>query len=293
MDLTVHGRALRILDRIAIGSIATLYRCRIGDGSDQVEGVLKIARDARTNDLLGNEAAILRQLHSAVKADRFAAFLPNVLESFAFGNGTSSAPRWANVLRMHPALRSPDELYTLTEVRTHYQNGLDPRDVAWIWRRLLNVLGFIHAHDVVHAAVLPVHVLIEPLEHKLLLVDFCAAVAGASQKRRPPVMINGGYDAWYTREQATGVPPASGLDISFGARCMIELLGGDPLSGAMPSTLDPALTRHFERCIHIDPAAKADAWKLLDDFDQLIETLWGPRKFRVLAMPPKQPLLGR
>ena len=196
IDVAVHDRTYRVMDRLEIGSICMLYRCRFKDGSDDVEGVFKIAHDPRTNDLVSNEAAVLRQLHLAKSAGEFAAFLPKVVESFALGDG-SSTPRWANVMRMHKGIHSPDELYTLADVRTQYPAGLGPRDVAWMWRRLLSVLGFIHSQDVVHSAVLPTHVLIEPREHKLLLVDFCAARTDALKSRRPPTLINGGYDEWY------------------------------------------------------------------------------------------------
>jgi len=31
----------------------------------------------------------------------------------------------------------------------------------------------------------------------------------------------------------------------------------------------------------------SDAWKLMEDFDKVIEALWGPRQFQVLTMPPR------
>ena len=68
---------------------------------------------------------------------------------------------------------------------------------------------------------------------------------------------------------------------------MIELLGGEPVSAELPATVDPALMRHFRRVAEAD-GTQLDAWKLLGDFDTLIEALWGPRKFHVLVMPPKK-----
>ena len=44
--------------------------------------------------------------------------------------------------------------------RAAYPDGVDPRDVAWMWRRLLVALGLAHRAGVVHGAVLPEHVLI-------------------------------------------------------------------------------------------------------------------------------------
>ena len=43
MDVIVASRTYRVLDRIAIGSISSIYRCRFNDGSREVEGVCKVA----------------------------------------------------------------------------------------------------------------------------------------------------------------------------------------------------------------------------------------------------------
>ncbi|HEY7090559.1 MAG TPA: hypothetical protein VH518_20845, partial [Tepidisphaeraceae bacterium] len=100
----------------------------------------------------------------------------------------------------------------------------------------------------------------------------------------PLTIISAGYRDWYKRENALRNVPTPKLDISFGARCMIELLGGDPVTPALPASVDAGLQRHFSRCID----SGGDAAKLLGDFDQLIEALWGPRQFRELPLPPKR-----
>jgi hypothetical protein len=301
LDLTADdGSTVRVLDRIDYGSICSIYRCRrtpAGGGGD-AEGICKIARDPRTNDLVANEAAILRRLHGARDAARFAPFLPALAATAQVADADPAAPpRRANVLRFDAHLGSPaDDLYSLGEVRAHYRDGLDPRDMAWIWRRLLAVLGFAHADAaVVHGAVLPMHVLIEPREHKLVLIDWCCAAHEPARNRRPLVILTGGFDAWYDPAVRRGAPPVPGLDIAMGARCMIELTGGDAASGRFPASVDPALQRYFDRCLaagetgRTDPAtATADARRLQADFDRLIEVLWGRRRFRVFEMPPRR-----
>ena len=289
LAVNVGRQSYQVLDRIAVGSIATVYRCAFSAGSKRVEGTFKIARDARTNDLILNEAQVLRRLRAVDAEARFTPFFPTITESIPFPDQPPGPSRHANILRMHEEIRSPaDELYTLAEVREQYPAGLDGRDVAWIWRRLLSVLGFIHTHDVVHAAVLPMHVLIEPREHKLVLVDWCCAVSGASADSAPLRLITGGYTPWYKREGALKQPPTPTLDIALAARCMIELMGGDPVAAQLAPAVDPALLRYFRRCVETGSSgARPDAWKLLEDFDRLIEALWGPREFRVFKMPPK------
>jgi hypothetical protein len=46
---------------------------------------------------------------------------------------------------------------------------------------------------------------------------------------------------------------------------------------------DPAIKRHLERAAE----SNAPAFKLLEDFDRLIEALWGPRQFRPFTMPQR------
>jgi hypothetical protein len=284
--VAVGPRTYRVLDRLANGSICSLYRCQFTEDSRQVECIFKIASDPRTNRLVTNEADVLRRLHALDIEQRFTPFLPTVQESFAFADD-SPTPRQANILRMHEAIGSPDELYTLTEVKSCYPAGLDSRHVAWIWRRLLTVLGFAHTNDVVHCAILPAHILIEPREHKLILVDWCAAQHEPHRIHTPPAIISGSHMAWYKRQGGTRTPPTPALDIGLAARSMIDLLGGDPVGAHFPAGVAPALQRHFQRCLGTGPASHLDAHQLLDDFDRLIEVLWGPRKFAILTLPPK------
>src|SRR5215218_459684 len=195
MEVVGRGRVYRVSDRLAIGSICTIYRCHFpADGGD-VEGTFKVARDTSTNPHVGNEADVLRKLHAANDAERYAPFLPVVEDTLDVGGGDDGSPpaRRANVLRMHKGIHSADELYSLEEVRVAHPAGLEARDMAWIWRRLLAVLGFAHAHDVVHTALLPMHVLIEPREHKLLLVDWCAAIQDARRSPRLPALLSAGH----------------------------------------------------------------------------------------------------
>ncbi len=287
LQIKCGSRVYRVLDRIAIGSISTVYHCRFRGIVNDIEGVFKIARDACANDLVANEARILTRLRSIDVDRRFSPFFPELMDSLAYGDDTSAPPRQANVMRLHDDIRSPDELYTLEEVRQQYSSGLDERDMAWIWRRLLTVLGFAHSHRIAHGAVLPVHVLIEPREHKLVLVDWCSAVDDPAQIARPRLIVSAEYQQWYAGENAGGRTPTPALDVALAARCMIDLVGGDPVQAKFPASVDSSLQRYFKRCVGQGFSSALSAWRLLDDFDSLIDALWGPRKFRTFAMPPK------
>src|SRR5688500_1374762 len=71
LDVRTPKHVYRVLDRIAYGELANVYRCRFVANGREVEGVMKIGRDARTNQPLRNEARVLDQLHAADHERRF------------------------------------------------------------------------------------------------------------------------------------------------------------------------------------------------------------------------------
>ncbi len=60
----------------------------------------------------------------------------------------------------------------MSEVIAAYPKGLDFRDVAWMYKRLLSGLGFVAEMGVVHGAILPSHVLVHPTGHGAKIIDW-------------------------------------------------------------------------------------------------------------------------
>lgn len=200
-------------------------------------GVLKVVRVVADGYLLVREAAVLREL--AVNADpRFLPYIPRLIDKFRYKTGNTV--RQANVIS-----RAPDGFVGLDRIGT----GLDPRDVAWIWRRMLVAVGLAHRAGIAHGAVLPRHVLVHPVDHGLILVDWCQA-----QDLTPAGSIAG----------ARG-------DVQAVTRCVAGLLGEHPRA-----------MRAFVRGCLLRPPA--DAWALLAELDELLETLYGPRTYRPLHL---------
>lgn len=279
--LNIGAREYLVEDRLAVGSICTIYRCRLPADPQPLRGIFKIARESRVNPLLANEAAILQSLSRADSAGRFAPFLPQVQASAHLDD--AGGARAGNVLGYHAEVGDPADLFSLDDVKNAYSPGLDERNMAWIWRRLLNILGFVHAQGIVHGAVLPMHILVEPRDHKLVLIDWCCATAGG---HRAMPIIAAGFQAWYKTEAEVARPPIPALDLAFAARSMIDLIGGDGRTGELPQAIDPAIRRHLQRCISPSAQARLEAWRLLEEFDRLLEALWGPRSFTTFRMPP-------
>ncbi|MEU5903661.1 serine/threonine protein kinase [Micromonospora sp. NPDC047467] len=242
------------------GDLADLYD--VGD-----DRLLKLPRQPTDNDLMAREAHALRTI--AERGDpRYLPYVPRLVDDFPHRDATTGAERRVNVLATAPGL------HDLDEVRRAYPDGLDARDVAWMWRRLLVVLGLAHRAGIVHGAVLPQHVLIEPDAHGLVLVDWCFSTPVGSTI---PALVPS-YEEWYPQEVTAKRPCGPGTDIWMATRCMTSLLNRHA-----PRELLNFAQGCRQRLLKNRPD---DAWRLLREFDQLLGRLYGPRTFRPFTLTP-------
>jgi hypothetical protein len=266
------------------GPTARAYRCTVREVfGGRFVGVAKVGRSATNNSAMATEASALAALAAAPGFASFMPFVPHAAVSFPYADG-ADAVRQVNVLRYDAQIVDPADLYTLDEVRETYPRGLDPRDVAWMFRRLLYVIGGAHACGRAHGSVLPANVLIEPADHKLVLIGWCNSQPAHAHWQEPQAPLARAWSADWDRQPRS----ARDADIGFAARTMIYLLNGRADEPRVSATVEPALARFLERCVAgPDVSGSRDAARLLGDFDRVIEALWGPRKFRPFAMPPR------
>jgi Protein kinase domain len=243
---------------IARGDIANLYRA--GPGL-----IAKIPRDPADSDLIRTEAKSLRTL--ATEADpKLAAFYPRLAGTARQKDPATGAVRQVNTIG------ELEGFVTLAAVQAAYPAGLDPRDAAWMWRRLLAALGGAHRAGLVHGAVVPTNVLIHPAEHGLVIADWCYSGPGPEHKL-PAAPCD--YLSFYPPEVLAGTPAGQDCDIWAATTCMTTLIGA-----ALPRQM-----RAFTRGCQLPAARETDAWAVLADFDDLIGRMYGPRRFRPFAMP--------
>jgi serine/threonine protein kinase len=292
VTLTSRRRTYTVGDLFAEGEIANLYTCTVTDGRDTLSGLVKVARESQDNDLIANEASALRRLLAPVDNTPIPAYIPRLLETFVYRDAAGEA-RQVNAFPLVTtgsstgmALQAGD-FFTLEEVREQFPAGLDPKHMAWIWRRLLIALGHAHDREVIHGAVLPTHVLIHPADHGLLLVDWSASVQQPRLTGARIPTISEAYAAWYPPSVPAGLPPTPSVDIEMALRCMVELLGGDPLTGALPAAVPAPIQAYLGGALST-VAVQADAWRLYRDFSDLLAPLWGQRRFIPLTMPSRR-----
>ena len=134
--------------------------------------MFKALRNPADLDLLVNEAAVLTALSKQVGA-RGVRYLSELRDSFV--------TRDMSLVRRHVnVLGRLDGWHTFDAVRAK-QPTLRLEHGVWMFNRILECLGHVHANDTLHGAVLPPHLLAyastgvdSPWDHGVKLVDWSA-----------------------------------------------------------------------------------------------------------------------
>lgn len=272
--VTIQSRrnAYRVTDVITKGSTCTIYAATYDDGKP---AILKIVRDRKDGKLIANEAKVLKAMLSNTDTyNALSPYLPEYIETFGYRTSDSKKPRQTVAFAETP------NLVTLDEVRERYPAGVHAKDAAWMLRRILFALGWAHRNGYVHGAILPEHVLIEPAHHGVVLIDWKYAVETGQPIGRYAFTAAGVYP----QEVLLKEPLGPGTDIYMAMGCFAYVMGGN-LDGTVPDAV-PRQIRAFIRGSRQDRLSRRpqDALALLGEYNELIERLWGPRKFRPFTM---------
>lgn len=271
------GPLVRAVLSSRLGAYTTSRVHRVGEVADLVFAndercLLKIAIAPSDTDLLESEARVLTELHSKTdeKSKFFRKYLPTLLDSFPLITPESAAPRGVNVLDV------AEDHVSLADIRTAYPNGIEVLDAVWMLRRTFEVLGWVHAQGYVHGAVVPEHVLVHPVTHGARLVDWVYAVRSGHAMTAISGQHRGMYfPAILRRGQAT-----PSLDVSMAAQTALMLMSDK--NGMQSPDLPASLRTFLGACSmgHI-----ADGWAAYREYDQILKSLYGPRRYRKFAMP--------
>lgn len=246
------------------GSAASLYHTTYQHNHAYERGLMKISRNPTNNDLLAAEAKTLMELGKSSSKRKI--FVPTLDDSFIFRDKDKRIDRRTNVFRVEY-----DAFVSLATVRTMFPDGVPPRHAAWMWRRALSALDFIHKRGFVHGGVTPEHVLILPDEHGLMFCGF-----GSSVEIGEPIKVKPNK-LYVAPEMAAkeGATPAT--DIYMLSKTMAFMMGS-----GIPSAFRAFISgTTYER----PKTRPQDAGLLLAEFDRLIERMWGPRTYVPFKLP--------
>jgi serine/threonine protein kinase len=268
--------------RAFVGEVADIYEASHGTTGDRV--AVKIARSPKDNDLLENEAKVLKAVYPTdTSKHKYHLYLPRLVDSFKVDDGTK---RQTNLLEWLY------DYYPLEMVRTAHP-ALRMEHGVWMFNRVLEILGYIHNRkEHVHGAILPSHVLIysgtkekDPLNHGARLVGWSYSVRRGEKLRA----ISSKYEEFYPPEVFRKAPVTAATDIYMAAKCITHVLGGVVSStGAdkFPTHLPDYFINFLRGCtLKTQSARPQDAWELHKELKEHMRKHYGPKKYIPFAMP--------
>lgn len=261
---------IETIREVAEGDICDIFYCHYNDQP----AVLKMAKSRSDNDLVQQEATVLKSL----KHDRTLRHLYSGLyEGKAYN-----------------IIEAASDFYTLAEVLKTYPNGLDFQDAIWMFNRTLEGLGKSHTEGVIHGAVTPKHIMVRMGDHKGILIDWSYSVlepqhrmAPASVVPPPVSALCAEYRDYYPPEVFRKDPAAPPHDIYMASKVMIALLGGNVATNEMPSSVPELLQETLLKTLTTRTRDRAHGEVLTfhREIREVMQILVGPRKFRPFTMP--------
>ncbi len=253
------------------GDLTDVYRGMFND----LAVAVKITRDVGDTDLVEHEASVLAELYpEGTNNEKFYRYLPRLIAS------TRWEGRRVNILPWFEGFIS------LEDIRRAYPEGIDFRDMVWMFKRLLVGIGFAHTQDIVHGAILPSHVMVHPLDHGAKIIDWSYAIQHASHKNTYIRAMSRPFQAFYASEILDRRPPTPATDIAMAARIAIALVGGDLETGNLPGSVPTGVQLFLQDCILEDPNRRPqNAWDLHESFDKLLLSIVGKPTYRPFRMP--------
>ncbi len=254
-SITTRKGEYRLVRSLGQGDFCSLYEAR--RGAQRV--CVKVVDDPADNELLTEEARVLRLLHSTPAPQT--KHIPVLLDQFA------AEGRAGLVLQLCDGV----DLRTIRE--RHYPDGIPQRHVLWMLRRCLSVLGHAHQKGLLHGNVAPEHIIVRPADHNVWLVDWTASVLARDEKGfrvdNPP---------WSPPEVQAGKAPLPSSDIYSLGQVMLYALGD--------SEVDEAMLRFVKGFVRASARQRPqDAWEMYRKLDLLREQIWGEHDFIEFTLP--------
>ena len=262
---------------VAQGEISDVYIGQLARWPTELV-VVKLLRDRKNLTLFDNEWDALQMLQAseAPGAETFATLIPQPVMRGDIRAGSFIGHR-VNIYRWASGF-----FHTFAEVIQAYPQGIPPRAVIWVWRRILELLSFIHATGMAHGAILPAHLLLQENEHGLRLAGYSTA----GRIGQNLLTISENFISIYPPAISSNPRLTTQLDIIMSARCMVAILGGNPANGSMPAAVPTRLAEIVKRVAlaNLNQTPRHDAWALREELGEIALRVFGQPRFIPISM---------
>ena len=261
---------------IGEGDISVMYSGKNKSGETVF---VKIVNSPVDNALIANEYDRLVFLWTAAKTKELTVMqhiCPKPLETFSINI--------AGQRRAAIAFANRPDMIPLSDIIKAYPNGIDLRDAAWMFNRLLGALMIPYQAPLIHGAVVPDNVLVNIQSHNGCLIDWAFAVTPG----KIITDISGTYSGYYPQEVLKKEPAHKSIDLYMASMCFLKLLGGDVGKKTIPDHVPDSIKNLLRACWLPAKRRTCDPFEMFEDLKQALEVLYGKPKFRVFSMPSKK-----
>lgn len=271
VTIRTPSRTYTVGELLAVGDVADVYHADSGPDSY----LLKISRVPAAVPLMQHEFQILKELHDVgTMASTYRKYFPNAVETM---RAKDKIQKQVTVFSQLPG----EKYYTLEQVRARYPEGVDGRHLGWMYKRLLEGLGYAHKKGIAHNATLPDNVIVIPSCHGVKLLDWKTASRGKEEMK----VISGKWKlkGFYPEEVGQKKPTSSATDIYMATKCMLYL--ARDAKGQLPSMLPSRIVGYFRSAvIERQSMRPQDAWDYCEEFSEVLRSVYGPPKFYEFVM---------
>lgn len=206
------GTRYGLMQTLGAGEISKVYLARRLDSLPLLV-TIKLSTSPAAEEVYAREAQAAHELqHLDIDGagPYYSRLLPEVI-----ARGAVEGTRGKQAL----VLRHPSGYWgSLASLSERFASGIEARHAVWIWRRMLDVLNFIHNHGWRHGDIRPEHALVHAQDHGVQLIGWSSAKKSARDDDRA-------------------------ADLSRSARVVQVLLCGASGSGALPGGLPTGLAQ--------------------------------------------------
>lgn len=163
------------------------------------------------------------------------------------------------------------DFLTYGDVLKRLPEGIGPKHLAWMFRRLLVALGSLHETGVSHNSIDQDSVLIHPELHGVVLKDYQFSTQFGERVTAVSKQALGRLSPRFHDVKSV---ENGGEDLALAARLMEDGFGRQ--------SVPMWFSRFFN---YVRRAQPSDAAELLSEFDEILEEHWGKRKFVPFHVP--------
>lgn len=251
------------------GDFSVLYNGTASYSADPV--LIKVASDPTFNTWLEKEATICNRVANEPKLARLKPYVTEVKDTFIIQAPDSKQYR----VTVMPYNR---DKISVSDILDSFKGKIPVEHAAWIARRVIAQAAAAAKIGVVHGAITPDHVLVDPIKHDPLHIGWGHAVLNPSVERITHVI-----DKWkdiYPAEVFNKDKPTESTDIYMAGKVIILLFGGNVKTNSMPKTIPPSIVKVIEKCV--DPYDRyTSSLQVMEDLTNGVRAAWG-RKYRAL-----------